>query len=312
MRDHTIIPLPYCRLTSRKQRGGQYLDEMIEGLQLREVLARYAAAVAGADSQRPARHYLTAYMAAAESSQHKLSKDYQTVDLRVLTQGSAGSVGILNQHLVQRSMQLRSWNSLLDGAISLLQQRLREFTLGDQVGYGQEYQRIVRRQGLPDLHTYVIQVHNSAVLAADVPWNDQHFVLQTVHANASFHHKPFFDYVAVRMSDDDAAPVLDYAQLLLLFQAQLPDHESCDVAWQPLAYVRWFNKESSRGDVLSSYGGVPLSWDMVARDPATRLTGHRCSIIHLKSIYKREYVAPEFKEGTSALSDRFYVNPFKY
>jgi hypothetical protein len=114
------------------------------------------------------------------------------------------------------------------------------------------------------------------------------------------------------MSDDDTSPVLEYAQLMLLFQAELPDPVSGEVAWHQLAYVKWFNKESSRNDVLVAYGGVPLSWDMIARDPATGSRGHRCSVVPLQSIYKREYIAPEFAEGVSQPSGRFYVDPFKY
>jgi hypothetical protein len=51
---------------------------------------------------------------------------------------------------------------------------------------------------------------------------------------------------------------------------------------------------------------------MVRKDPVTKQRAQRCSIIHLSSIAKREYVAQEFEEGTSVPSGRFYVNPFKY
>jgi hypothetical protein len=51
---------------------------------------------------------------------------------------------------------------------------------------------------------------------------------------------------------------------------------------------------------------------MVRKDPVTKQPAQHCSIIHLSSIAKREYVAQEFEEGTSVPSGRFYVNPFKY
>lgn len=192
-------------------------------MQLQEVLARHAALVAAKDSltaagqpdgsdsgsSKAASQYLTAYMAAAESSEHSLSREYSTADLQILAGGAAADNGFVNMHLVTRSVQLRAWDELeqLDGAISLLSHRMREFLLGDQVGYGREY----RRQPLPELHSTLIRVHNSAVLVADVPWGGEHFVLQTVRAAASFHGKPFFDCVAVRMREG-AAPIVAYAQ----------------------------------------------------------------------------------------------------
>lgn len=232
-------------------------------------------------------------------------------DVQILAQGRAAAGGILNQHLVARSLQLRASDEQQGSTLHLLAHRLREFVLGDQLGYGREYRAHVKRHGLPQLPAHVIRVHNSVVLVADVPWSTQHYVLQTARAHPSFHNKPFYDHVAVRMSEG-ASPVLEYAQLLLLFEAQLPSRATGELEWKSLAYVKWFNKESTRGDTLSAFGAQPLSWDMVAYDPAARERGHRCSIIHLSSIYKREYIATEFSEGTSEPSNRFYVNPFKY
>lgn len=281
---------------------------MVEGLQLREVLARYAALEPDRAVQK---HYLTAYMAAAASSEHTFSKEYTAYDVQVLAHGEAAAGGMLNLHLVDRSLQLRAWDQQHDGTLQLLAHRLREFLLGDQLGYGREYRNHVKKHGLPRIPANVIRVHTSAVLVAEVPWSAEHSVLQTVRAHSSFHGSPFYDNIAVRMNEE-AAPVLEYAQLLLLFEAQLPDRQTGELAWTPLAYVKWFNKESSRGDIIAAYGGQPLSWDVVDYDPATKSRGNRCSIVHLSSIYSRQYIVPEFSEGTSEPSGRYYVNPFKY
>jgi hypothetical protein len=78
-------------------------------------------------------------------------------------------------------------------------------------------------------------------------------------------------------------------------------------------YVRWYDKQqTNRWDALTTHAAVPLTWDMGGRDPVTKQPVPRCSVIHLSSIAKREYIAEEFEEGKASPSGRFYVNPFKY
>jgi hypothetical protein len=111
------------------------------------------------------------------------------------------------------------------------------------------------------------------------------------------------------MADDS----VEYAQLLLLLEAELPHQETCDLEWQELAYVKWFDSiESSSDDVLAEYGCTVLTWDMVSYDPATKSAGHRCGLIPLSSIRRREYIVPEFQQGRSQPSGRFHVSVFKY
>jgi hypothetical protein len=58
------------------------------------------------------------------------------------------------------------------------------------------------------------------------------------------------------MADDS----VEYAQLLLLLEAELPNQETCDLEWQELAYVKWFDSiESSSDDVLAEYGCTLLT-----------------------------------------------------
>jgi hypothetical protein len=225
------------------------LKEIFEGLQLQEVLARYVALEA--ESAPAARQYATAYMTAFETGSNTLASQYETVHLDVLANGEAAAGGIRNPQLVERSLALRAWDEQLGqevgAAVRRLSHTLQEFMLRDRVGRGAEYQRIVRREGLPLLPNSVIRVHKSAAGVADVPWIEDGFMLQTVCANANFHGKPYFDTVAVKVSDGPQ-PELEYAQLLLLFEAWLPESSEDGVAgsscsWQPFAFVRWYDKQ---------------------------------------------------------------------
>jgi hypothetical protein len=113
---------------------------------------------------------------------------------------------------------------------------------------------------------------------------------------------------------DGPQPELEYAQLLLLFEAWMPTNEDgSKCMWQPFAYVRWYDKQqNTRYDPLAAHGAVPFAWDMGGKDPVTKQAAQRCSVIHLNSIARREYIAEEVDEGASSPSGRFYVNPFKY
>jgi hypothetical protein len=302
--------LPCRRASSKKQQGGQYLDEMVAGLRVREVLEAQLLAQHPKDAQQ----YRTAYMRAAETSEPQLCSTYLALDLDVVAGGAAAGGGSLNPQRVQRSLEYRAHDQLeqLNGTLGLLPHRLREFLLGDVrgLGYGREYQQALAHEGLPQLPpvSSVVRVHNSAVVAADVPWNAEHFELQTVRALPDFHTKPFYDCVEVRM----VGGALQYAQLLLLFGARLPDASGrLDVSrWQSLAYVRWF-APAPRVPFLSRYGVLALRWDKVPYDHATQQAGVRCSVIPLSSIRRRVHVMPAFEAGTAAVvPDAFFVNPF--
>jgi hypothetical protein len=144
------------RLTSRKQSGDRYLNEIVEGLQLLEVLDCYARLT---ERKAQSRRYLTAYIQVSNTSEHAMSADYETVCLDVLADGEGRWFASINRHLVDRSLQLRA----LDPDMPLLRHRLREFTLGEQVGFG----RVYRRTNLPRLPNTTIRMHKSAVLAGD-------------------------------------------------------------------------------------------------------------------------------------------------
>lgn len=240
-------------------------------------------------------------MRAAESSTHTLSSTYQVVSMSVLA--SPAVAQCMNVPLAQRSIALREW----DPAIPLLGHRLREFMLGRVVANAREY----NRTQLPALGHDRIRVHKSAVLAADMEWEPDSFVLQTVRANKSFYGKPFFDCVAVReaaASSRNGSRVA-YAKLLLLFQAKLIQAGGQE-EWEQLAYVSWFKIVPRKGasGPLVKHGAVAVELE-TTYDPATKQQGSaRCGIVPLSAIIRREYVVQDFKNG----GNRYYVSPFKY
>jgi hypothetical protein len=278
----------------------------MSGLQMRELLRKLAPLAGNGEAQ----HYMTAYMAAAASSSSQLCSTYVTVDLQILAEGEAAAEGRLNRSMVQRSMQLRAADQQQAGLLAQLAVRLQEFYLGDvqNLGYGREYQQVVARDGLPSLCSSVIRVHNNAVLAAEAAWSEDSFILQAVRATDEFHGSPWYDCVSAHMHSSKGTSLdadLEYAQLVLLFQAQVPNPDAgCE--WVSLAYVKWFAKAARRGDVLSRYQAYPLAWDRRA-DGA-----HKCSIIPLESIRSRMHIVPRFEPGMATASDGFYLNPFKY
>lgn len=299
----------------------EYLSQLYEGLQLYEALNTRLQRDVGSEA---ATQYRTAYVLAAEASEHKLSSTYSTYDLQVLAGEASGDK--LNPKQVQRSEQLRQQDLQQGGALSALYQRLREYIVGDvmDVGYGEDYQRFIAQQGLPALSSPVIRVHNSAVLAADVPWSAANFELQPVRAHHNCFGAPWYDCVAVRMLSGEsgsrgrrgADAELQYAQLLLLFQAQLPleGYQNC-TEWEGLAYVRWFKVESTRGDVLSRYKvldrdqALGLSWE--GTDAQQRINS--CGIIPLSSIVRRVHVVPAFEDGAAVAQPGLYhLNPYHW
>lgn len=210
------------------------------------------------------RHYQTAMLQAHRTGAHVLCPSYTTVSLSIL-QGSQGAAQMLHitTQLVNRSTELRAW----DTAMTLLPHRLREYMLGEQVGYGQRY----RQSTLPNLSDDqdVIRVHYSAVLAADVPWERDELMLQTVRAKSAFHGRPYVDAVQVKCTAAAAAPgtssgriTSEFACLLLLLEARVPNQATSACEWQPLAYVRWFEHVREE-DALTPFKAVPLKWDKV-------------------------------------------------
>lgn len=171
------------------------------------------------------------------------------------------------------------------------------------------------------------------MLAADVPWNDESLVLQTIRASPSFHGRPWYDSVAVKQAADDeqeaaargrqgatsrkrrsrqqqGADEVAYAKLLLLFAADLPDRMG-NISTMQLAYVQWYQVVQEES-VLCKAGAVALSWDMV-NDPVRRdVAGRtpRCGIVHLSSILRREYIVQN--HAFAAAQGRFHVSPFTY
>jgi hypothetical protein len=79
-----------------------------------------------------AKQYRTAYLLAAEDSEHKLCQTYRTYDVQILAGEAAGAS--LNPKQVQRSEQLRQRDQQEDGVLGLLHQRLRKYILGDVMG----------------------------------------------------------------------------------------------------------------------------------------------------------------------------------
>ena len=201
---------------------------------------------------------------------------------------------------VKNAYMVRQW----DKRMYLLPHRLREYQLSIQLQWsGREY----RRTDLPNLGISRIHVKHYAVLAAAVPWDEEHSRLQTVRAIGSFHGRPFFDNVAVQVHKG-AQDAVEYAQLLLLFTAKLVDAQGQEDIMD-LAYVRWY-KASTRGDdVLKKYGATPLAYERVSYDPASRENNTtRESIIPLSSILHKVYIIQDFKKGQG----HFHLSPFKH
>jgi hypothetical protein len=282
-----------------------------EQRQRQELEEAAAAAGSGASSSSSSssgaeRRYATAYMKAADSSEHTLSSTSQTASLGFMAHPEAAA-GCVNKQFAARSIAFAGWSL----AMAQLPHRLREFLLCEAVGNGRAYSRA----NLPQLPSDRIRVHSSAVLAADCPWEPGALLLQTVRANNSFHGSAWFDFVAVRVATSATGSsrqttAEQYAQLQLLFEYRYRDHSTGEVAWRPLAYVQWFDNvpsdSSSRNDPLVKYGGVLLQARKVY-DPATRSHNQSYGIVHLSSIIRKEYVMKDYsKEG------RYHTNPFKH
>lgn len=311
------------------------------------MLDSYAAVLSSGRKDDSKKQYLTALMATARTGAHTFSRTSVTISLEVLAGDRLAARIYPNQARARRSLDLLQWDK---DSMRLLPHRIREFMLGDQVGYGNSY----RRTQLPELQTDKIWVHHSAVLAAEVPWCPSYSRLQTIRAKDSFHNKPFFDNVAVRIATSSASSsnqvsTVAYAKLLLLLEVELPDRSQEEdedrMQRRQLAYVRWYNVHR-HSNHLTKHGAVLLSWDKT-RDPAAdNATRFRESLIPLESIIRRVHVVPDFSrlgvqqdsapsrkrskrgrkswqshssEAGQASSlhadstiDWFYVNPFKY
>lgn len=244
----TWAPFLHNRMTSRKQHNQQYIGEVVRNQRVLDMFKALDLAQ-DRDAGSVSHHYMTALMRAFEHSEHSFSSSSDIIHLGVLQHGQSAADSMFNRKLAQRSMQLRSQCPDTE----YLPHRLREFILGEQVGYGAAY----RATSLPQLpEDLTIRVYKSAVLAADCPWDDESFLLQTVRANPSFHSKPFYDAVAVWQAGDDEEEaaaaaarvssrnssssrprrrvkgrsdssshqrrVVAYAKLLLLFSVQMP------------------------------------------------------------------------------------------
>lgn len=273
------------------------MAEIVEKRRLHAIFSRQPA-----PTEQQATQYATALLRAAETSAHTLSPTYEVVSLTVVANAKVDRV--LNEELEKRSIALRGWHP----AMPLLGHRLREFMLGRSVANAREY----NRTQLPPLGHDRIRVHKSAVLAADMEWEPDSFVLQTVRANNSFYGKPFFDCVAVREaagSSNRQGTRVAHARLLLLFEAKLFQADGRE-QWEELAYVSWFKmlpRKRASGPLVK-YGAVPLEVE-TTYDPATGQQGSvRCGIVPLSALIRREYVVQDFKNGRN----RFYVSHFKY
>jgi hypothetical protein len=235
------------------------------------------------------RVYKTMLIRAADTSQHQLSGSYTVVSLDMLACGVSG--GLMNQKLVQNSVQVRGW----DPAIPLLQHRLCEYKLNQAVD-----KRKYNRTQLPLLGFDRVRVHRSGVLAADCPWEQDSLLLQTIRATPSFYGKPWFSSVAVLESTGSSSTKVAYAKLLLLFEAQLEPGR-----WQQLAYVQWYKavKEPSH---LTKHGAVALAVE-TGYDPAQKVQAPRCGVIPLSSILRTELVVPNYGHP-----GQFHASPFKH
>lgn len=260
---------------------------------------------------------MTALMKAADSSNHQFSGTYTTYSLQYVSDPGRAVPTVGNTQFVVRSKELGA----SDPHMPLLAHRMREYLHVCTHGNGRAY----NRENLPDLPSFTdrIRVHSLAVLAADCPWESDDLILQTIRADSSFHGKPWFDCVAVKVVTSPTGSRIvreevQYAQLLLMFDAQLPNN-SGHLEWQPLVYLKWFRKVASKGDAFMSLmmprgrGSQQdklhpvLLEEEIVYDAAVHRRQCRCSVMPLSSLIRRAYIVRNYKHH-----GQFYVSTYKY
>ena len=131
-----------------------------------------------------------------------------------------------------------------------------------------------------------LQLVQSGVVCARVPWIPADVLLHPVHATPSYYGSPWYDTVAVYTGEGDEW----YAELRCLFRFR----------GEQYALVRWYDEVHRQNDVLVKHGCKPIVWWVRNGQPAYE-------VVELKMIKRRVYVVPDF-----ACPGFFYLSAFKW
>jgi hypothetical protein len=219
---------------------------------------------------------------------------------------------------VAYSLGLLQW----DAGIEQLPFRLQQYMVGETASSSREYNQQMRSPAPLPVSCDRIRVHKSGVLVASYDWQpEDRCLLQAIRATSAFHGKPYFDAVAVQVTesavgDSEPRASVAYAKLLLLFEFSMPSQQQQQQQqrgreWRPLALVQWFEVppvvRGRRQDPLERYGAIRLKVQQAAYPVGSQQQVPYCSIVDLEAILRREYIVPDFSEPGF-----YHVSPFKH
>ncbi|KAL4431239.1 hypothetical protein ABPG75_006495 [Micractinium tetrahymenae] len=260
------------------KRHASYQQEMVKRRRVNEMLAAAPDRLAKED-----RSYDTAYQKTARGEGNCLCGK-GLAELSNPTPEGAG-----DQPAVRGARQLRAAAAALvdDPHAAAALQELRPALQGHLWDVARD-----RRLAFVPTTPAAVTVHKSATIAATVPWELESGVVQTVHAAARFHGKPWFDWVVA-----EAGEALEYGRLRLLFEA--------DVSGVPekLMLVEWCNVVR-RQDALAKAGCIRLRPAPVLR---VRPERQWYGVLPLTSLVRRLYVVPDYRRP-----GQWHVSAFKW
>jgi hypothetical protein len=245
--------------TSKRLTGDQFLYGMVAAEQLRAALSE----VSTYDHDGDVVNMDSAYLRASRTGEHCIAKKALCT---IVTNG-----------LGQPSAKASEFVSLLDDYADIREAIRRYYGLDS-----------VDNPNMPK-----IKPRSTAVLSAEVEWNDSESELQTIRASADFHSRPYYDNVLVRYTVGGRV-VQRYGELRLLFTAVDPDSFENDT----LICVKWYKHEKRCDDVLVRNGCTHLTWD-----------SRGYGVVSLNNVVRRVYVVSDFtREDTEC----FHICPFKW
>jgi hypothetical protein len=115
---------------------------------------------------------------------------------------------------------------------------------------------------------------------------------------------------------------VQYAQLLLMFEAQLPN-SSGHLEWQQLVYLKWFRKVASKGDAVMALmmpkGRASqqdklqpvLLEEEIVHDAAANRRQCRCSVMPLSALIRRTYIGAITSSKASFMSAHTSIEPLE-